>query len=128
MDMQVSAPPVPGSFEDIAMLEEIHHAYENCLPLVQDLRKNPDYVEANVYGNYSEEDKIGRLTSGPLSGSRGLALQVCLLFSGVSAQCRDSCLVYTRRLASSESISLANAMLAVTELLQSAEPHNCRQP
>ncbi|KAH8431595.1 PaaI family thioesterase [Aspergillus melleus] len=75
IDWQVSAPPVPGSVEDIVMLEEIHYAYENGLPLVRDLRKNPDYVEADVYGNYSEEDKIGRLTSGPLSGSRGLALQ-----------------------------------------------------
>lgn len=79
MDQQVSAPPEPGSVEDLAKLEEIYYAYENGLPLVKDLRANPDYVESNVYGNYTEEDKIGRLTSGPLRGSRGLALQVCLL-------------------------------------------------
>ncbi|KAA8643441.1 hypothetical protein EYZ11_008418 [Aspergillus tanneri] len=75
VDGQISEPAEPGTDEDIARLEGIYREYENGLPIVRQLRSDPDYVESDVYGNYSEEDKIGRLTSGPLRGSRGLALQ-----------------------------------------------------
>ncbi|RJE19702.1 thioesterase family [Aspergillus sclerotialis] len=44
-------------------------------PEVRKLRENPDYVESSVYENYSEEERAHRLSSGPLRGSRGLALQ-----------------------------------------------------
>ncbi|GFG10530.1 uncharacterized protein C26H8.11c [Aspergillus lentulus] len=75
MDEKVSAPAVPGTVEDAAKLEEITHVFEHGLPIVQELRNNPDYVESNAYEGFSEEDKAHRLTSGPLRGSRGLALQ-----------------------------------------------------
>ncbi|KAE8349931.1 HotDog domain-containing protein [Aspergillus coremiiformis] len=75
MDDKVSAPAAPGTSEDNVKLEEIRRVYEIGLPIVQELRNNPDYVEADVYGNYSEDDKNHRLTSGPLKGSRALALQ-----------------------------------------------------
>ncbi|KAF5865290.1 hypothetical protein ETB97_004498 [Aspergillus alliaceus] len=75
MDDKVSAPAEPGTREDTLKMEEIRRAYEIGLPIVQELRNNPDYVEADVYGNYTEDDKQQRLTSGPLKGSRALALQ-----------------------------------------------------
>lgn len=78
MDNKVSAPVEPETTEDVLKLEEIRRVYETGLPIVQELRNNPDYLEADVYGNYSEEDKKQRFTSGPLKGSRGLALQVRL--------------------------------------------------
>ncbi|KAF7587478.1 hypothetical protein BBP40_007199 [Aspergillus hancockii] len=75
MDDKVSAPAEPGTREDVLKLEEINRVYEIGLPIVQELRDNPDYVESGVYGNYTEDDKKQRLTSGPLEGSRALALQ-----------------------------------------------------
>ncbi|OOF93466.1 hypothetical protein ASPCADRAFT_209422 [Aspergillus carbonarius ITEM 5010] len=75
VDNKFAAPPLPGTEEDVKRLEEIHYIYERGLPIVQELREHPDYMEADVYGNYTEEDKLQRLSSGPLRGSRGLALQ-----------------------------------------------------
>ncbi|PYI03022.1 hypothetical protein BO78DRAFT_350651 [Aspergillus sclerotiicarbonarius CBS 121057] len=75
MDGKFAAPPLPGTEEDGKKLEEIHFIYEHGLPIVKELREHPDYIEADVYGNYTEEDKLQRLSSGPLRGSRGLALQ-----------------------------------------------------
>ncbi|TQB77213.1 hypothetical protein MPDQ_004613 [Monascus purpureus] len=75
MDYKVSAPPVPGSEEDRREIARIHSFYENALPIVRDLRDNPDYVESDAYGNFTEEEKKHMLTSGPLRGSGGLALQ-----------------------------------------------------
>ena len=76
--MKLGVPPLPGSAEDAVELDVIHFIFENELPIVKELRNNPDYVESKVYENYSEEDKEHRLTSGPLRGSRGVALQVGL--------------------------------------------------
>lgn len=82
MDSKVAAPPDPGSIEDEAEIQQIQRAFEIGLPLVQELRKNPDYVETDVYENFAEEHRTRRLTSGPLAGSRGLGLQVsCLRIS-----------------------------------------------
>lgn len=79
MDENVSAPALPGTLEDQGRLEAINSKFEHWLPIVQRLRANPDYVEADVYGNFSEDEKTQRLTSGPLRGSRGIGLQVrCL--------------------------------------------------
>ncbi|KAE8150017.1 HotDog domain-containing protein [Aspergillus avenaceus] len=75
MDDKISAPALPGTEEDLLKMEDVHRTYEHGLPIVKELRENPDYVEAEVYGNYSDEEKTGRLTSGPLRGSRGIALQ-----------------------------------------------------
>lgn len=78
IDRMVSVPPLPGSAEDKLAMEEIQHIFDIGLPIVQELRNNPNYVEAGVYGDFSEESKTHRLTSGPLSGSKGIALQVRL--------------------------------------------------
>ncbi|RAL10995.1 PaaI family thioesterase [Aspergillus homomorphus CBS 101889] len=61
--------------EDAAKLRAIHSGWHNYVPIVRELRANPDYVEAEVYGNFSEEEKAHRLTSGPLRGSRGVGFQ-----------------------------------------------------
>lgn len=79
MDKKVSAPPEPGSIEDQAGMRQIQRAFDIGLPIVQKLRRNPDYVETDVYENFAEEHKTRRLTSGPLAGSRGLGLQVSCL-------------------------------------------------
>ncbi|KAL5366017.1 HotDog domain-containing protein [Aspergillus floccosus] len=72
---KVTAPAEPDSPEDLTALGEILRVYENGLPIVQRLRSNPDYEETDVYGNYGDDHKANRLTSGPLRGSRGLAHQ-----------------------------------------------------
>jgi hypothetical protein len=69
--------PKPGSVEDTCEMQKIRYKFENELPIVKQLRMDPDWSEVYVYGNYSEEDKEQRLTSGPLGGSGGLAMQVC---------------------------------------------------
>lgn len=79
MDSKVAAPPDPGSVQDQAEMQQIQRAFEVGLPLVQELRKDPDYVETDVYENFAEEHRTHRLTSGPLAGSRGLGLQVSCL-------------------------------------------------
>lgn len=71
----VSAPPVPGTDEDAREMKKIQEAI-NLLPIVRKLRDDPNYVEWEPYTNFSEEEKEHRLTSGPLKGSRGLAVQV----------------------------------------------------
>lgn len=62
-------------------IREIQRVFDIGLPIVQELRRNPDYVEKNVYENFADKHKTHRLTSGPLAGSRGLGLQVSLSFS-----------------------------------------------
>lgn len=70
-------PPMPGTDEDSIRMKAIESLF-NRWPDVRKLRENPDYVESPVYENYSEEERAHRLSSGPLHGSRGLALQVGL--------------------------------------------------
>ncbi|PWY83494.1 hypothetical protein BO70DRAFT_335548 [Aspergillus heteromorphus CBS 117.55] len=68
-------PQVPGTSFDSLKLKSILADYESEPPVVKALREDPYYIEADVYGNYTEEEKLQRLSSGPLGGSRGLALQ-----------------------------------------------------
>lgn len=76
MDKKMGTPITPGTEEDASELKVIRYIFETGLPIVRNLRNNPDYVESEVYENYSEEERAHRLTSGPLRGSRGFALQV----------------------------------------------------
>jgi hypothetical protein len=78
VNVKIGEPPAPGTEEDAVELEVIRYIFENDLPTVKDLRNNPDYVESEVYENYSDEEKAHRLSSGPLRGSKGFALQVGL--------------------------------------------------
>ncbi|KAL3460653.1 HotDog domain-containing protein [Aspergillus heterothallicus] len=74
-DSMTSPAPLPGSEEDVYRMGRIDMFFEERLPIVKQLREDPDYIEVDVYGNYSWVDKEQRLTSGPLSGSGGLAFQ-----------------------------------------------------
>lgn len=67
--------PVPKSVEDEEALSVLRERFEK-LPIVQDLRANPDYAEWEAYGNFTGEEKSHRLTSGVLNGSRGIGIQV----------------------------------------------------
>ena len=80
VDEKLAIPLVPGTNEDTNALERLQLVFDRATPVVMALRENPDYEESDVYGNYSEEEKSSRLTSGPLRGNRGLALQVWFLF------------------------------------------------
>lgn len=76
-------PPVPESEVDILLMEDVAKMFDK-LPLVRRLRSDADYVEAHVYGNYSDEDKDQRLTSGPFRGSGRLAIQVRVFYFTMS--------------------------------------------
>lgn len=71
----ISSPAAPGTPEDEQRMQQIQ-AILGLLPLVRRLRDDPNYSEWQAYDGFSEEDKTHRLTSGPLRGSRGLAVQV----------------------------------------------------
>ena len=66
----------PGSEGDRELMAEIHRLYALAVPIVRELRHDPDYVESDVYENFIEEQKMHTLTPGPLRGSRGVAFQV----------------------------------------------------
>jgi hypothetical protein len=68
-------PPVPGTPEDAQKAEQIQQLVE-YLPIVRKLRADPKYTEWDAYESFTDEDKAQRLSSGPLRGSRGLAVQV----------------------------------------------------
>lgn len=76
LDSKISPPPQPGSPMDRIYMEEIQAVYEGGLPIVQELRHNPDWEESGVYQGMPAESKAHRLTSSALAGSRGIALQV----------------------------------------------------
>lgn len=67
--------PEPGSPEEAKEMETIIAEFEK-LPTAQALRGDPDWKEWDAYSNFSPEERKHRLTSGPLGGLRGLALQV----------------------------------------------------
>ncbi|KAJ5657413.1 uncharacterized protein N7484_001062 [Penicillium longicatenatum] len=75
LDSKISAPPPPGSPEDRIYMKEIEAVYEGGLPIVQELRQNPDWEESGVYQGMPDESRAHRLTSKALAGSRGIALQ-----------------------------------------------------
>ncbi|KAI5310099.1 hypothetical protein KEM55_001683, partial [Ascosphaera atra] len=67
----------PGSLPDATRLAEIHHEFEG-LADVQRLRRGAEagkLEEWEPYTSFSETQKRGRLTSGGLNGSRGIAMQ-----------------------------------------------------
>lgn len=68
-------PAAPGSPEDVQQLKQIQNLVD-YLPIVRKLRADPKYVEWEAYEDFADESKLQRLTSGPLRGSRGLAVQV----------------------------------------------------
>lgn len=72
---QIIQPEAPGSRRDALKLATIRRKLE-ALPDVQSLRADPDYVEWDAYEDLSDTDKETRFTSGPLKGSRGIAVQV----------------------------------------------------
>lgn len=74
---------MPESEVDILLMEDVAKMFDK-LPLVRRLRSDADYVEAHVYGNYSDEDKDQRLTSGPFRGSGRLAIQVRVFYFTMS--------------------------------------------
>jgi hypothetical protein len=80
-DHFVGTPPPPGSLDDELQLARLQRLFNIGLPIVEELRNNPDYVEKDVYEHFSDEHKSHRLTSGPLAGSGGLGLQVSSPFS-----------------------------------------------
>ncbi|OKL62830.1 hypothetical protein UA08_01440 [Talaromyces atroroseus] len=67
-------PAIPGSPEDVQKTQQIQQLVE-YLPIVRKLRADPKYVEWDAYESFTEEYKSRRLSSGPLRGSRGLAVQ-----------------------------------------------------
>ena len=72
--------PAPGSEEDKREIGKILRFYGEALPIVRELRHDPDYIELDVYENFTEEQKMHNLTSGPLRGSGGVPLQVGFCF------------------------------------------------
>ena len=76
----LGGPPIPGTEEDKREIEQIHRFYSIAVPIVRELKHDPDYVESDVYENFSEEKKMHMLVAGPLRGSGGVPLQVCSFF------------------------------------------------
>lgn len=70
-------PAEPGSKEDVTQLARLRKIVDR-LPRVQKLRLDPMYDEWDAYEGVKDADKERRLTSGPLKGSRALAVQVSL--------------------------------------------------
>lgn len=77
-----TSPAAPGTAEDAQRMEELRRLVD-YVPIVQKLRKDPKYVEWDAYESFSDEDKEKILSSGPLKGSRGLALQVCFTIATI---------------------------------------------
>ncbi|KAK2777895.1 hypothetical protein FQN53_002030 [Emmonsiellopsis sp. PD_33] len=71
---KVLRPPGPGSAEDVMELKILREKVA-WLPIVQELRADPEYEEWEAYEDFEEEEKPHRLTSGPMSGSKGLGVQ-----------------------------------------------------
>jgi hypothetical protein len=90
--LQLSTPLSPGTEEDVQETKRIRRLF-GTLPIVQELRRDSDYAEWEAYSSLSEELKKNRLTSGPMKGSRGLALQVVpflIAHAAIPTPCRLS--------------------------------------
>ncbi|KAL4793992.1 HotDog domain-containing protein [Aspergillus venezuelensis] len=74
VENNTEAPLGQGTVEDELEKQQLYAQFVS-IPAVKWLRSHPDYVETSAYGNYEPKDKARRLTSGPLSGSRGLPIQ-----------------------------------------------------
>ncbi|KAL4924771.1 PaaI family thioesterase [Aspergillus undulatus] len=74
LKLQMRPPHDAESELDEAEMLSIRRRLDN-FNVVKQLREDPDYVEAPVYGNYSSSERGQRLTSGPMAGSRGLGEQ-----------------------------------------------------
>lgn len=74
--LSVSPPPLPepGTKEDGYILESIHEQAEK-LPVVQALSADPAYESWHAYTDRKEGGRPPSITSGPMSGCRGLAYQ-----------------------------------------------------
>ncbi|KAI4604442.1 hypothetical protein KJ359_000580 [Pestalotiopsis sp. 9143b] len=74
--LSVSPPPLPepGTKEDAYILESIHEQAEK-LPVVQALSSDPAYESWHAYTDRKEGGRPPSITSGPMSGCRGLAYQ-----------------------------------------------------
>jgi hypothetical protein len=64
-------PPLPGSAEDKTSISIIHKRAAN-LPIVQALSNDPEWRSWHAYSKFTPEEKLRRITTGPLAGSRGL--------------------------------------------------------
>ncbi|EED19338.1 thioesterase family protein [Talaromyces stipitatus ATCC 10500] len=67
-------PTEPDSVQDVKYVKLIGKLLDN-LPATWEARSDPRFVEWEAYDGFSNGDKERRLTSGPLRGSRGLAVQ-----------------------------------------------------
>jgi hypothetical protein len=76
----------PGSREDSVWQEMLSKQLDN-LPIVKDLRSEPQWQEWQAYSSFNDEEKKHRLTSGPMGGVRGVAMQVCQYARGLSGCC-----------------------------------------
>jgi hypothetical protein len=70
----------PGSPEDLKELEGLRRYFFHEGGIVEKMREavvGLGVEEWEPYGNYTEEEKRKRLTSGAMAGSRGISMQVC---------------------------------------------------
>ncbi|KAL4963903.1 PaaI family thioesterase [Aspergillus stella-maris] len=74
VEINTRAPLGQGTVEDEQEKQRLYDRFVS-MDAVKWLRSHPDYVEMPAYGNYEPQDKARRLTSGPLSGSKGLPVQ-----------------------------------------------------
>jgi hypothetical protein len=69
-------------------LEALRREFFREHGIVEKLRAAlPGFEEWEPYGNYTEEEKKKRLTSGALAGSRGISMQVGILLSNTYRRC-----------------------------------------
>lgn len=69
----VAPPPVPpaGSVKDEILKAQMRRVGEE-LPIVRSLSTDPNWISHDAYANIPDEDKAGRLTSGPLAAGGAL--------------------------------------------------------
>jgi acyl-coenzyme A thioesterase PaaI-like protein len=63
--------PAPGTPEDAALTAHIHKRAAQ-LPIVQALSEDPEWRSWDAYSTFTPEEKLHRITTGPLGGSRGI--------------------------------------------------------